>query len=58
MNIEIGSTTHLPVNTQVKGVPYNEMSGLRKKRLAYGSQKTKFWPGITSICDGALPCLQ
>jgi hypothetical protein len=31
MNIEIGIVTHLPVNTQVKGVLYNEMSGLRKK---------------------------
>jgi hypothetical protein len=57
MNIEIGSTAHLPVNTQVKGVLYNEMSGLWKKRLAHGSQKRKFWSGITSICDGALPCL-
>ncbi len=57
MNIEISNTAYLPVNTQVKGVLYNEVSGLWEKRLAYSSQKRKSWSGITSICDGALPCL-
>jgi hypothetical protein len=31
MNMEISSTTYSPVNTEVKGVLYNEMSCLWKK---------------------------
>jgi len=44
------------IENLARGVPYHEMSGVWKKRMAYGGQER--WPGIADVQDVALSTLQ